>query len=103
MNKIQLRKIAPDDMELLYRWVNDPTVRSNAFKADAVSPEEHRTWFERMMIDPNVDIFILMVDDAPIGQVRLVFDGGQASVRFFYDDPYRSPSLYSAAVDQDKL
>ena len=89
MNKIQLRKIAPDDMELLYRWVNDPTVRSNAFKADAVSPEEHRTWFERMMIDPNVDIFILMVDDAPIGQVRLVFDGGQRLIDYSIDAAYR--------------
>ena len=33
----------------------------------------------------------------------LVFDGGQTSVRYFYDDPNRSPSLYSAAVDQNKL
>jgi len=33
----------------------------------------------------------------------LVYDGEQTDVRYFYDDPNRSPSLYYAAVDLNRL
>lgn len=51
----------------------------------------------RFLVSSEDELFLLNWNSV------LVFDGGQTSVRFFYDDPYRSPSLYSAAVDQDKL
>ena len=89
MNKIRLRKADLDDMMILYRWVNEPSVRANSFHSELISFEEHKWWFERVMNDPNVLIFILMLDEKPIGQVRLAFDCGMYLIDYSIDFKYR--------------
>ena len=34
--EIDLRPAAPEDVDLLFRWTNDPTVRANAFSTDPI-------------------------------------------------------------------
>ena len=89
MTEIQLRKVEPTDMMLLYRWVNDPLVRANAFNSNVISLDEHRRWFDAAMNDPNVDIFILTSNGASIGQVRLESTKGIRLIDYSIDEKYR--------------
>ena len=34
--RLQLRRAKPQDMDLLYRWANDYTVRANAFHTEKI-------------------------------------------------------------------
>lgn len=81
-NKLYLRKATESDMELLFEWANDETVRQNAFNTASISYEEHKAWFSRMMADENVVQYILMNDDTPVGQIRLTIDGSKALIGY---------------------
>ena len=71
MKNLYLREVDPEDIELLYKWVNEPATRENSFNTKNISLEEHRQWFKNALADENIFIFILMLEDTPVGQVRL--------------------------------
>lgn len=81
-DSLLLRKATETDIETLFRWVNDETVRENSFDSHIISFEEHTAWFTRMMSDPNKVQYILVMNDEPIGQVRLSISGDEAEVSY---------------------
>lgn len=42
-----LREIRENDLELMLRWRNHPSVRSSMFSQSIIELEQHRLWFER--------------------------------------------------------
>jgi UDP-2,4-diacetamido-2,4,6-trideoxy-beta-L-altropyranose hydrolase len=72
-----LRDLQANDCELLWKWVNDPDVRSNAFSCAPILWEEHVEWFKRKYARPGVMIFIAQDHlGVNIGQVRFEWTGG---------------------------
>lgn len=80
--KLQLRKVQPCDMDLLFRWANDDTVRANAFHTEKIPYENHVQWFEKMMADASVYQYILCDGNVPIGQIRLTDEEGAALIDY---------------------
>lgn len=74
---LELRKVNDNDLILLYWWANDKTVRTNAFNKDLISPEQHKEWFDRKIRDLDVKMYILFVNNMPVGQIRLEKENGQ--------------------------
>ena len=79
---INLRKVRPEDIDLLFKWANDPVVRSNSFNIAPIPYENHILWFNKMMDDPSVLQFILESDGLPIGQIRLNITGSTAEIGY---------------------
>ncbi len=71
MMDIKLRKAGPADMDLIYSWNNEPSVRANSFNTDPISPEEHRQWFHRKMADPAFFLYIFEDNRQNIGLVKI--------------------------------
>ena len=46
---IYLQEVRVDDVNLLYKWVNDSAVRKSSFNTDPISYENHITWFNKIM------------------------------------------------------
>ncbi|MBE6099365.1 MAG: GNAT family N-acetyltransferase [Anaerovibrio sp.] len=69
---LYLRPATVDDARLIFEWANDPEVRENSFNTDDILWDDHLAWFNRTLADESTLLFILMKDDAPVGQVRLV-------------------------------
>lgn len=67
---IDLRDAGPDDVELIWRWANDPDVRRQSFSVDAIPLEHHRSWFGRRLTDPDAEMFVAELGGRPFGQVR---------------------------------
>ena len=86
---IDCRPATSEDIDLLYSWVNDPAVRRSAFCSNMISHEEHESWFTRVTMDENVDIFIINYGNTPIGQLRLVYDENCAEIDYSVDSRYR--------------
>ncbi len=80
--KLYLRKVQPDDIHILFDWVNDIQVRNNAFHTDVISYGEHQKWFEHLLSDNSQVQYILMSDDAPIGQIRFLLLGEIAQIDY---------------------
>ena len=68
---LYLRRATVDDARLIFEWANDPEVRGNSFNTDDILWDDHLAWFNRTLADESTLLFILMKDDAPVGQVRL--------------------------------
>ncbi len=77
-----LRKAEQRDMDLLYKWANDPVVRTNSFNTNPIPYESHVMWFNKMMENPTVLQFILMDEDIPVGQIRLNIEDDEAEIRY---------------------
>lgn len=79
---LRLRCVEEGDRDLLYEWVNDDTVRANAFHTEKISYEGHVQWFEKMMADASVHQYILCDGVMPVGQIRLNVEQNEAFIDY---------------------
>lgn len=84
-----LRKVIPSDVDLLYKWANDPEVRKNAFHTEPIPYENHVKWFAKMLEDTSVYQYILYQRELPIGQIRLNVEGNEALIDYSISAEYR--------------
>ena len=80
--EIDLRPAVPEDVDLLFRWTNDPTVRANAFSTDPIPYENHVAWFRGRLDNPDCRIYIGMEQETPVGVIRVerIQDAPQAGL-----------------------
>lgn len=71
MKNDYLREADTKDVDLLFEWANDITVRKNSFNIETISYEDHIKWFEYLLKDALRKQYIYIVDDIPTGQVRV--------------------------------
>lgn len=86
---INLRKVRHEDIDLLFKWANDPVVRSNSFNSAPIPYEDHKSWFNKIMTDTSVLQFILESDELPIGQIRLNISDSVAEIGYSIAKEYR--------------
>jgi RimJ/RimL family protein N-acetyltransferase len=74
---LTLRKVGPDDCELVLAWANDALTRRMSFNSAAIPKADHERWFAGKLRDENCLFYI--VEREPAGAVGLVrFDAGEA-------------------------
>lgn len=81
-DSLRLRKATEADIETLFHWANEKSVRENSFDSHVITFDEHTAWFHRLMSDPNKAQYILLLNDEPIGQIRLHIDGDEAEISY---------------------
>lgn len=88
-NMEYLRKVTIEDMDLLYCWANDVTVRANAFSTEQIPYENHKKWFAARMEDVNTIMYLMICEEKPVGQIRLTVDQKQAVIDYSIAKEYR--------------
>lgn len=99
MNRGYLREATEDDILLLYHWANDKEVRKNSFQTHTISIDEHKKWFENKIKSVNCNIYIFMVNNIPIGQIRLDYEGNKATIDYNLDKNYRGQGYGKILID----
>jgi len=68
---VTLREIREPDIELLWKWKNDPTYYEFFYELIPVTLEQHKKWIERVTSDKTEIIFAISntTDDRCIGTV----------------------------------
>lgn len=84
-----LRPATEDDLDLLFEWANEKTVRSNSFTTELIAYGDHQEWFHRVMSDKNECIFIFCHEEKPVGQVRVTVRDDVAIVSYSIAVQYR--------------
>ncbi len=77
-----LRNADMQDLDLLYDWVNERSVRQNAFSSQKIGYEEHKKWFENLLTNHNARQYIYISDNRPVGQVRVSMEGKHAEIDY---------------------
>ena len=88
-SNVYLRRAGREDVEIFFKWVNEPAVRANSFNTEPISWESHQKWFEEVLADDEVRIYVLMQDNLPVGQVRLVFEDSTWQISYSIASAYR--------------
>lgn len=97
--KLMLREVTGKDIDLLFRWANDPVTRQNAFHTEQIPYETHRAWFVKLLADRDVLKYILCgsfsnTDEMQdIGQIRLSIEAGEALIDYSIDSKKRGQGL----------
>ena len=96
--RLSLREVTAKDMDLLYEWANDPTVRQNAFHTEPIPYEDHKMWFAKNLADREVLMYILCSISAgekeePLGQIRLSIEEDKALIDYSVDASRRGQGL----------
>lgn len=84
---LHLREVEPRDIELLYRWANDATVRQNAFHTESIPYDDHKRWFVKNMADRDVLMYVLYQQDKngeeeAAGQIRFSIEADTALIDY---------------------
>ncbi|MBN2309468.1 MAG: GNAT family N-acetyltransferase [Candidatus Hydrogenedentes bacterium] len=81
MSGLRVRHATRDDLELLWRWANEPGTRAASFSSDPIPWDTHVAWFERKMADAACRLYIVtLASGEPAAQVRFDLRGPVADV-----------------------
>ena len=95
---IYLRAVIMDDARTLYDWRNDELVRANSFHTDTLLWNEHRKWLESVLQDEKQHFYILMLDEASIGQVRIAEEKSIGIVNYSIAEAFRGQGFGHAIL-----
>ncbi len=94
IDKIQIRKVKEGDLQLLFRWANDPTSRSTAINPEPISLETHTKWFEGMLsASEQKYLYVFHLGGSPIGQIRFDQKDNHYLLSYSLDANYRGRGL----------
>lgn len=85
-NKLKLKKAKKGDINILYNWVNNKKVLQNSIKRKKISYATHNKWFKKAIVNPKIKIFILYLNNIPIGQIRFNEKGKKYIVDYSLDE-----------------
>lgn len=85
--RLMLREVTGKDIDILFRWANDPVTRQNAFHTEQIPYDTHCAWFVKMLADRDVLKYILCSisntgEMQDIGQIRLSIEDGEALIDY---------------------
>jgi len=103
MHKIKIRPVQNSDVDLLYNWVNESTVRQNSFCSEPISYSDHMRWFNQCLIDKTIEIYICEVDGLPIGQIRICYQEDKVILDYSVDHRYRGKGMGSEMISRIEM
>lgn len=81
------------DLETLFCWANEQTAKWASFDRKNISFDEHSKWFESVLSDENVYVWIFGKIDTDVGVVRYNRTKGNLRISFYIDKTYRGLGL----------
>lgn len=108
--RLKVRKATKDDLMLCFHWANDPMVRQQSYNTAPIALENHTKWFTNKIKSSNSIIYIMELEETPIGQIRFDMADEVATISYALDKDYRGRGLGEgilragiAALKREKL
>lgn len=70
MTELVLRAATETDADLLRDWRNEPATRAASRSTGEVTTDEHRSWLQSVLADPDRLLWVAELGARPAGQVR---------------------------------
>jgi RimJ/RimL family protein N-acetyltransferase len=93
-----LKKAEEKDVDLLFNWISDPVVRKQSLSAEKISYEDHVRWFLKKMNDSNCYLYIVYINDLPIGMIRFDVDAAKTTISYLLDKAQRGKGIGTTLV-----
>ena len=91
--KYSLSAVSQKDLEILYLWRNQKSVREWSFNKDKISKNTHREWFKKNLKSKKKIIKIFRYNNLRCGMVRLNLLKKNYNLNYLIDQKYRKKKL----------
>jgi RimJ/RimL family protein N-acetyltransferase len=98
-HNLVLRTVENEDIDLLFKWANDKTVRQNALNTGEIFWEDHEKWFKSKIKNKDCRIFILEKSNIPIAQIRFDLRNDTWEIDYSVDSQFRGLGLGKKIVE----
>jgi RimJ/RimL family protein N-acetyltransferase len=100
-NEIFLRYAEYSDLNDIYNWRNDRDTRKASFNMEPIEIDEHIKWFNKSLIDPKNNIFIIIDRYLnKLGQIRFDRKNNEAEINITIDPKFRNKGIGSLALSK---
>ncbi|MDF2438595.1 MAG: Acyl-CoA N-acyltransferase [Bacteroidota bacterium] len=97
--ELHFRFAREEDLDLYFRWANDPVVRQNSYSINQVIYENHVKWFKEKILNPDYYFYLFLnASEHPVGQVRIV-KGDETIIGISIDENFRGQALGSKMLE----
>ena len=107
---ITLRPAQADDVDLWFRWANDPVTRAASFRSDPIKYEDHIVWFQESLTRPGRHLLLAMASGQTVAVLRFdrEDDKSLAVISINVDPQARgsgigTATLHAATVEASRL
>lgn len=101
LQTLSYRTVNSSDVHLLFKWVNDPEVRDNAFNSEKISFDSHKLWFNNRLQHNDCEIMIFEnVQNTAIGQVRIELKNNFWLIDYSVDKSFRGLGVGTSMIKQ---
>jgi diamine N-acetyltransferase len=99
-DKVRLRPIEPDDVEMLQRWINTGHARDFILTRLPMSLEAERDWAANAAVNPSTPCYVIQtLDGTDIGTTSLKIEGSRAMLGIaIHEERYWNRGLGTDAV-----
>lgn len=98
--ELSIRPAAMTDLELFFRWKNDPVALQNSFDSRPVSLEDHTRWFSGKLEQPQALLLVFENErHEAVGHVRFETEGDTAIIGITVDPAFRGQQLSSRMLE----
>lgn len=92
-----LRDVRPEDRDMIREWRNMPKVSDYMYTDHVITPEEHATWFAKVLDNPSYKYWIIVCDGEDVGLVNL-YNIDQKNRRCYWAFYVISPNVRGKGV-----
>ncbi|MCS6104154.1 N-acetyltransferase [Clostridium botulinum] len=96
--RIKLRRCNENDIDIVYKLSNDSSIRCNSFNKNPISYEEHYKWYNNSLNNSNRIMYLIMLNELIIGQIRLDKKYYTGEISFSLDSCYRGKGYGKEAL-----
>jgi RimJ/RimL family protein N-acetyltransferase len=100
INKFKYRTALINDIEILFKWANEEGVRNNALNKSPIKWEQHVKWFNEKLLNRNTVIWIFLLNNIPIGQIRLDYTENEWVIDYSVDKYFRGKGFGSKMISE---
>lgn len=91
---VVLRNADKEDVDVTFRWVNAPEIRSFSYNKDKVCIEDHQKWFYSKLNDDKCEYYILEFNGKAAGSIRFDIDEKyDAKISYLIDSKFTGKGL----------
>jgi len=94
---LTLRKCRAQDV---VTYFNDPSVRESSLKTAPITWIEHEAWFTTRLNDPMCRMYLLCIDNLPVGQIRFQKLNDAWSINYSLDELVRGRGWGNILVER---
>lgn len=90
---VEIRHASEKDVDLYYKWVNDPEVRLNSINQEFIKYEDHCAWFYNKIKNNESIFFVGSIFGMDFGQLRIDLKNEKGYINYSISSDFRGMSL----------